>query len=192
MQKNEFVKRFQLNTLGPSFHRFEYPAPVKPAAVLIPLIEVDNELTVLLTKRAAHLAHHPGQISFPGGKVEATDIDHIAAALREAEEEIGLSHKNVTILGQLQPYQTISGYVVTPIIGFIEKTERYTADANEVAEIFQVPFQHFLHPKNHHSVETFYRGKSHKVYFMPYKHYNIWGATAAMIADLVHHIRSSC
>lgn len=189
MRKNEFVKRFQLNCLQPSFHTFEYPNHVKDAAVLIPIVDTGKQLNILLTRRAEHLTHHPGQVSFPGGKVEASDENHIAAALREAQEEIGLPVENVTILGQLKPYQTISGFAVTPIIGLIKQPDFFTQDENEVAEIFQVPLRHFLQAKNHHQVITFHQGKSHSIYFMPYKHYNIWGATAAMMADLVNHIR---
>lgn len=189
MRRLEFVNRFQLNNLQPSFHRFIYPKAVKDAAVLIPLVENDNELNVLLTRRAEHLKHHPGQVSFPGGKVEQYDESYAAAALREAHEEIGLPQENVTILGQLKPYHTISGYVVTPIVGLIQQPDVFIQDDNEVAEIFQVPLQHFINLDNHYQVETYYRGKAHSVNFMPYKHYNIWGATAAMMIDLVHHIR---
>lgn len=189
MQKLEFVTRFLLNNLQPSFHHFIYPKALKDAAVLIPIVEADNQLNVLLTRRAEHLKHHPGQVSFPGGKVEKSDENFAAAALREAHEEIGLPCENVNILGQLKPYHTISGYVVTPFVGLIEQPEAFIQDDNEVAEIFQVPLQHFINQDNHFRIETFFRGEAHSVNFMPYKQYNIWGATAAMMIDLVHHIR---
>ncbi|WP_286266316.1 CoA pyrophosphatase [Thalassotalea atypica] len=189
MERSEFIKRFKLNSLQPSFHKFIYPKQTRAAAVLIAITEMDDQLSILLTKRAAHLKHHPGQISFPGGKVEPFDPDHIATALREAEEEIGLPQQNVEIIGQLKPYQTITGYVVTPIVAVIKQPEQYIQDHNEVAEIFHVPLHHFMSAENHHKVETFHKGKSHLIYFMPYKQYNIWGATAAMMADLVNHIK---
>ncbi len=189
MERHEFAYRFQLNTLQASFHRFKYPKQLKDAAVLIPIVETNNQLSVLLTRRADHLTHHPGQVSFPGGKVEEYDDNYIAAALREAEEEIGLSHKNVNILGQLKPYHTISGYIVTPIVALVDEPLSFIKDENEVAEIFQVPLHHFMNDTNHYQIDTFHRGERHPVYFMPYKHYNIWGATAAMMFDLVHHIR---
>jgi 8-oxo-dGTP pyrophosphatase MutT (NUDIX family) len=146
-------------------------------------------LQVLLTKRASHLKHHPSQISFPGGKVEPTDRNLIHTALREAQEEIGLSPEAVTIIGQLPNYEIISGYQVTPIVAVVESPQYYQKDANEVDEIFQVPLQHFLQPENHRSIISYRNGHHHNVHFFPYKHYNIWGATAAMLKDLVDHIK---
>ena len=164
------------------------PSKLKAAAVLVPLVEKHNTLEVLLTKRASHLRHHGGQISFPGGKAEPWDESMIATAMREAQEEIGLSPDNVEIIGQLNPYQTISGYIVTPVIGFVPGDLNYRADDNEVAEIFQVPLQHFLNSHNHRSVEATFKGHQHQVHFMPYQNYNIWGATAAMLKDLAEHL----
>jgi len=189
MTKNEFLLRFNLQGLAPSSHNYLHPQPLKSAAVLIGLVETESSgLQVLLTKRASHLKHHPSQISFPGGKAEREDDSLTITALREAQEEIGLSARAVNVIGQLPVYQTISGYQVTPIIAIIAKNQPYAIDTNEVSEIFQVPLQHFLKTTEHHVVVASKNGRQHNVHFMPYKHYNIWGATAAMLKDLVNHI----
>jgi 8-oxo-dGTP pyrophosphatase MutT (NUDIX family) len=196
MNKEEFLYRFNLLQHGDSCHNYQHHSPLKSAAVLIALVnnsnsaEINtNDLHVLLTKRASHLKHHPSQISFPGGKVEPTDKNLIHTALREAQEEIGLSPDAVSIVGQLPNYEIISGYQVTPIVAIIEAPQFYQKDANEVDEIFQVPLQHFLQPQNHRTITSYHNGRYHNVNFFPYKHYNIWGATAAMLKDLVEHIK---
>ncbi|ALO35433.1 coenzyme A pyrophosphatase [Colwellia sp. MT41] len=188
MDKNEFLLRFNLLQLPESEHNYQHHLPLRSAAVLIPLVESAEGLQVLLTKRASHLKHHPSQVSFPGGKVEPTDKSLIDTALRETFEEIGLSRQAITVVGQLQPYQTISGFHVTPIVAIVARAQRYKMDKNEVAEIFQVPLQHFLTTKDHHVFVASKNGKQHNVHFLPYKHYHIWGATAVMIKDLVAHI----
>lgn len=191
MNKDEFLYRFNLMQHGKSCHNYQHDSSLKSAAVLIALVNNSstNSLEVLLTKRASHLKHHPSQVSFPGGKVESTDKSLIHTALREAHEEIGLSSSAVSIVGQLAEYEIISGYQVTPIVAVIESPQCYQKDANEVDEIFHVPLQHFLQDKNHRSI-TFYRnGHYSNVHFFPYKHYNIWGATAAMLKDLAEHIK---
>jgi len=188
MTKNEFLQKFQLTSLAGSLHQYRHPTPLKPAAVLIALIEEEQQLSVVLTKRANHLKHHPGQISFPGGKMEEYDDGFIGAAIREAEEEIGLNRNNINIIGQLLPYETISGYIVTPIIAFIDNKQNYVIDENEVAEIFQVPLQHFLDFNNHFVVDIERRKKPFSIHFMPFQHHNIWGATAVMLKDLAIHL----
>ncbi|MBL4822358.1 MAG: CoA pyrophosphatase [Colwellia sp.] len=196
MNKEEFLYRFNLLQHAQSCHNYQHHSPLKSAAVLIALVNncktngmSSNGLQVLLTKRASHLRHHPSQISFPGGKVEPTDKNLIHTALREAQEEIGLSPEAVSIVGQLPSYQVISGYQVTPIIAVIEAPQYYQKDENEVDEIFQVPLQHFLQAQNHSTIISYRNGHHHNVHFFPYKHYNIWGATAAMLKDLVEHIK---
>ncbi|WP_114326368.1 CoA pyrophosphatase [Candidatus Colwellia aromaticivorans] len=196
MNKEEFLYRFNLLQHGDSCHNYQHHSTLKSAAVLIALVNHSNTgeinangLHVLLTRRASHLKHHPSQISFPGGKVEPTDKNVIHTALREAQEEIGLSPDSVSIVGQLPNYEIISGYQVTPIVAIIESPQYYQKDANEVDEIFQVPLQHFLQPQNHRTINSYHNGRYHNVHFFPYKHYNIWGATAAMLKDLVEHIK---
>ena len=191
MEKDEFLYRFNLMQHGKSCHNYQHDLPLKSAAVLIALVNNSdtNSLDVLLTKRASHLKHHPSQISFPGGKVEPTDKSLIHTALREAHEEIGLPSSAVSIVGQLANYEIISGYQVTPIVAVIESPQYYQKDANEVDEIFQVPLQYFLQEKNHRSIIFYRNGHHHNVHFFPYKHYNIWGATAAMLKDLAELIK---
>jgi 8-oxo-dGTP pyrophosphatase MutT (NUDIX family) len=188
MTKEEFMQRFQLLSLSPPQHKYRHNKKLKLAAVLVPIIIDQNSLSVILTKRASHLNHHPGQISFPGGKVEAFDKNAIATALRETHEEIGIENNAIKVIGQLHNYQTITGYDVTPIVGLIESKQDYIVDENEVAEVFQVPLSHFLSQDNQFHVPVFHHGKSFNVQFMPYLNYNIWGATAAMLRDLSLHI----
>jgi 8-oxo-dGTP pyrophosphatase MutT (NUDIX family) len=184
MNKHDFLQNFQFSALDVSLHQYQHLGALKPAAVLIALIEENKQLSVVLTKRASHLKHHPGQISFPGGKMEDFDTSFINTAIREAEEEIGLNSNNINIVGQLLPYETISGYVVIPIIAFIDKNQNYVIDKNEVAEIFQVPLQHFLDFNNHYMVTIERHRKPFPIHFMPFEHHNIWGATAVMLKDL--------
>ena len=186
MTKNEFLIRFNLLQVVKSSHSYQHPTPLKPAAVLITLLESEASegLQVLLTKRASHLKHHPSQISFPGGKAEKEDNSLVETALREAFEEVGLESERVTVLGQLPPYQTMSGFHITPIIAIMTHEQAYLIDTNEVAEVFHVPLQHFLTLNNHRVVGSSINGQQHNVHFYPYKNYNIWGATAVMLKDL--------
>lgn len=186
MTKEQFLQRFQMRALPASTHSFRYQHKLKHAAVLVPIVinKEHNQLNVLLTRRASHLKHHAGQISFPGGKVEPSDTSLIATALRETEEEIGLKAEYIQVLGQLPVYQTLTGYEITPVIAFTEQIKHYPFDKNEVAEVFQVPLSHFLIRSKHVQVPIFSRGKTHNVHFMPYQEHNIWGATAAILHDL--------
>jgi len=190
MTKDEFLLRFNLLQLAKSEHNYQHHLPLRSAAVLIALVESKNNdgLQVLLTKRASHLKHHPSQVSFPGGKVEKEDSSIVDTALREAFEEIGLSRDCAKVVGQLPAYETISGFHVTPVVALVTADQTYQIDKNEVAEIFQVPLQHFLTTNEHHVFVASRNGKQHNVHFLPYKHYNIWGATAVMLKDLVAHL----
>lgn len=158
--------------------------PPRPAAVLVPLVEREDVLSVLLTRRTDHLHHHPGQISFPGGRVEAGDAGPQDTALRETEEEIGLDRRHVELLGSLPDYYTGTGFRVTPVVGLVRPPFELTLDAFEVAEVFEVPLAHFLDPLNHqrHSMEV--EGRTRRFYAMPYGDYYIWGATAGMLRSL--------
>jgi len=188
MIKHEFIKRFQLHSLQQPSHHYQQ-SKTRQAAVLIPLIVTEQGLQVLLTKRSIHLKHHAGQVSFPGGKVEPNDKTIIDTALREAHEEIGLAPELVNIIGQLHPYQVRTGFSITPIVGVIENPPVFIQDDNEVAEIFQVPLQYFIKNEYQLKINILVKGKPHPVYFTPYKHYNIWGATSAMLVDLINHIK---
>ncbi|MGQ0662515.1 MAG: CoA pyrophosphatase [Pseudomonadota bacterium] len=159
------------------------------AAVLVPLIERSEGMTVLLTRRTDHLAVHAGQISFPGGRVEADDPDEATAALREAEEEIGLSRARVEIAGRLDTYQTRTGYEVTPLVGLIRPPFAPVLDRFEVAEIFEVPLAFVLDPANHRRHAHSERGVERRFWVLPYGHYYIWGATAGMLVNLYEVLR---
>ncbi len=158
--------------------------PLRPAAVLVPIVLREPEPTLLLTRRTDHLHHHPGQVSFPGGRVEAQDTSPIETALRETEEEISLARHHVELLGCLPQYRTGTGFDVTPVVGLVTPPFELSPDAFEVAEVFEVPLSFLLDEANHqlHRVEV--RGKLREYYAMPYGDYFIWGATAGMIVSL--------
>ncbi len=159
--------------------------PPVPAAVLVPLVEREGGFTVLLTQRTADLKAHAGQISFPGGKLEAFDADAAAGALRETAEEIGLAPTHIEILGQLDPYMTVTNFAVTPVVGAVTPPFDLTPDPVEVADIFEVPLAFFLDPANHqrHS-RKIAEGVVRGYYAMPYGDRYIWGATAGMLINL--------
>lgn len=154
------------------------------AAVLVPIVDRGDGLTVLLTRRASHLRHHAGQISFPGGRIEPADAGPFDAALREAHEEIGLPRERVKLAGYLNPQLVVSGYWVTPVVGFIEPEFALTLDPSEVESTFEVPLAHVLDPANHQPRERSLGTTTLRVYEIPYGPYNIWGATAAMLMEL--------
>ncbi|PIE83335.1 MAG: CoA pyrophosphatase [Candidatus Contendobacter odensis] len=152
------------------------------AAVLVPLVEHAEGYTVLLTQRTEHLEHHAGQISFPGGRAEVSDTDAVDTALREAEEEIGLQRRHVVeIAGFLDLYQTITGFLVTPVVGFVVPPFELTLDTFEVAEAFEVPLEFVLDPHNHEYRSLIYQGRQRHYYAIPYQDRFIWGATAAIL-----------
>jgi len=159
-----------------------------PAAVLMPLVERPEGLTVLLTQRTEHLYNHAGQISFPGGRVEQYDLTHTETALRETEEEIGLHRRHVEIVGFMEPYQTITGFLVTPVVGFVEPLFELNLDTFEVAEAFEVPLAFILDPHHHKRHASEYRGERRYYYVIPYENRYIWGATAAMLVNLANKL----
>lgn len=159
-----------------------------PAAVLLALIQRPAGAEVVLTKRASHLAHHPGQISFPGGKVDAADASPKAAALREAREEIGLNAGAVRILGQLPDHETVTGFRMTPVVGVVQGQPHFTIDPAEVAEVFTVPFAHLREVKNYRIETRRWQGQPRFFYTCPYGPYYIWGATARVLYALARGI----
>ncbi|WP_259989804.1 CoA pyrophosphatase [Sulfitobacter sp. S190] len=154
---------------------------LRPAGVLIGLIEHDGDLSVLLTKRSAALKHHPGQIAFPGGKQDPDDADVTATALREAHEEIGLPPAMVEVLGVLPAHETVTGFTVTPTIGYIDAPFKVLPEPGEVAEVFTVPLSHLLDPANYNVQSRRWRGQRRHYFTVPYGPYYIWGATARML-----------
>ncbi len=163
-----------------------------PASVLIPIVVREGQCSILLTRRTAHLHDHAGQISFPGGRAEPSDIDAIETALREAEEEVGLLRQHVEVLGKLPDYYTISNYRVTPVVALVHAPFSLQADAGEVDHIFEVPFAFLMDGGNHqrHSMELPNNQGRRGFYAMPYKEFFIWGATAAMLRNLYHFLRA--
>lgn len=155
-----------------------------PAAVLFPIVLRPERPTVLLTQRTAHLRDHAGQVSFPGGRVEAEDLSAVHTALRETEEEIGLARDRIEVLGFLPEYRTGTGFRVIPVVALVEPPFDLRPDPFEVAEVFEVPLDFLLDPVNHKQHEMHYRGALRRYYAMPYGDYFIWGATAGMIRSL--------
>jgi 8-oxo-dGTP pyrophosphatase MutT (NUDIX family) len=147
-------------------------------------------MTVLLTQRTPHLSAHAGQIAFPGGRVEEQDSDAIDTALRETEEEVGLSRELVTVIGRLDTYVTGTGFEITPIVGLVPPAYTLALDAFEVAEAFEVPLSYILDPRNHNRTERESAGRTRVFFVLPYEGRNIWGATAGMLVNLAEVLTS--
>ena len=165
-------------------------APLRIAAVLVPIIERAEGLYVLFTQRTEHLTQHAGQISFPGGGAEPGDSNAVATALRETQEEIGIAADLVQPFGYLDCFETISSYCVTPVVGSLDAAYTTTLDPREVAEVFEVPLDFFLDPANLHRRGIDWRGRRRDVFDFPYNGRNIWGATAAMLLNLVRRLET--
>jgi 8-oxo-dGTP pyrophosphatase MutT (NUDIX family) len=162
----------------------EPPQTLTPAAVLVGVADRPEGLSVLLTQRTDHLADHAGQISLPGGRVEPSDPDRVFAALREAEEEIGLPPQHVEVVGRLDTYITGTGFEITPVVGLVRVPFPLRLDAFEVDEMFEVPLAFILDPANHQRHTRELRGRTRSFFVLPYEHRYIWGATAAMLVNL--------
>jgi 8-oxo-dGTP pyrophosphatase MutT (NUDIX family) len=160
------------------------PEAWRPAAVLVPLVRRDPGLTVLLTQRTEDMPSHAGQIAFPGGRRQAEDVDAIATALRETEEEVGLSREFIEVIGPVDHYRTGTGYEITPIVGIVNPGFIPRADPREVADVFEVPLEHFLDERNHRIDSRVWQGRERRYYAMPYGERYIWGATAGMLKNL--------
>jgi 8-oxo-dGTP pyrophosphatase MutT (NUDIX family) len=165
---------------------------LRRAAVLVPIVQRPEGLTVLLTQRTAHLSSHPGQVSFPGGSAEPEDSSPIETALRETEEEIGLSRHNIEIIGVLPEHATASSFLVTPVVGLVTPPFDLVADPGEVAEIFEVPLAFLMNGVNHQrmSFELPEGAGRRSFYAMPWERFFIWGATAGMLRNLFHLLRA--
>ena len=157
---------------------------LRPAAVLVPLVDRPDGMTVLLTQRTAHLSAHAGQIAFPGGRIETGDRDASATALREAEEEVGLPRDHVTLVGRLDTYVTGTGYQITPVVGVVRVPFPLTLDPFEVAEAFEVPLDFVLDPANHRRTERVFGQRLRVFFVLPFEDRQIWGATAGMLVNL--------
>jgi 8-oxo-dGTP pyrophosphatase MutT (NUDIX family) len=164
------------------------PASYRDAAVLIPVVARLPEATVILTLRTAHLPSHAGQIAFPGGKIDSDDAGPAAAALRESEEEIGLSRDRVTIIGELAPYLSRTGYRIVPILGRVEPGYTLTPNPEEVADVFEVPLAFLMDPANHRRATRTFYGKERAFYEIPYAERYIWGVSAGIIRGLYEQV----
>ena len=158
---------------------------LRPAAVLV-AIAGDR---LILTKRASHLKHHPGQIAFPGGKVDAGDPTPEAAALREAQEEIGLPPEVVEVWGRLPNHETVTGFAITPVLGRVRDAFTPVPEAGEVEEVFTVPLAHVLAPDRFMIERRRWRGEWRRFYTVPYGPYYIWGATARILRGLADRVQ---
>ena len=163
------------------------------ASVLVPLLEREGGMTVLLTQRAEHLSDHPGQISFPGGRAEHHDLSPVDTALREAEEEIGLASHCVQVLGSLPIYTTVTSFIVTPVVGIVQPDFTLRLDPSEVSEVFEVPLAFLMSPAHHRRHAVGEGDEAREFFSMPWpsqkadgsaRSHFIWGATAAMLRNL--------
>ena len=159
------------------------PETWKPASVLVPLVDRAPGVTVLLTQRTADMPSHAGQIAFPGGRREPGE-DAVATALRETHEEVGITRDFIEVVGPIDLYHTGTGFEITPVVGIVTPGFTIRAQAREVADVFEVPLEHFLDEVNHQIASREYQGRQRRYYAMPYGDRYIWGATAGMLKNL--------
>jgi len=162
---------------------------LRPAGVLVPVTLAHGAPRVILTKRSSALKHHPGQIAFPGGKQDEGDADVIAAALREAEEEIGLTRTLPQVLGTLPAHETVTAFTVTPVVAVVERTFDVRPEPGEVEEVFSVPLAHLMRPENYSVQSRRWRGQRRHYFTVPFGPYYIWGATARMLRGLAERMQ---
>ena len=163
--------------------------PLRPAAVLLPVVDRPGGLTVLLTLRASDLRAHSGQVAFPGGKIDAGETP-CEAALREAQEEIGLEERFVEPLGWLDPYFTGTGFRVAPLVALVEPSFELAVNKLEVDEVFETPFAFLMDAANHRLEEREWQGRRRRYYAMPHDGRYIWGATAGILRNLYEKLFS--
>jgi 8-oxo-dGTP pyrophosphatase MutT (NUDIX family) len=173
--------------IDPVNHAIAEVRPIRPAAVLVPVVD-RPEPTVLLTQRTAALPDHAGQIAFPGGKIDAGDETPVAAALREAEEEIGLDRRHVHPIGYLDLYMTTLGYRIVPTVARVDPGFRLTLNAAEVDDAFEVPLAFLMQPDNHQRHTRPWKGLTRTYYAIPFAERYIWGVTAGILRNLYHRI----
>ncbi len=191
MDKQTFLNRFLFHQQAASADLrsadkslFVNNQNLKKAAVLIPLVKRRHGLNIILTERALHLRHHPGQISFPGGKYEQSDNSLQQTALRETQEEIGILQAQIRVFGSLAKLPTASGFIVTPYLGFVQSNHSLKIDKQEVRSVFEVPLEFFLNKNNFYLQHLTANKKRHFAYCIPYQNRMIWGATAQMLKNL--------
>ena len=165
--------------------------PLRRAAVLIPLVDRPEAMTVLLTRRTDHLANHAGQVAFPGGRVEPHDRGPVDAALRETEEEVGLARGFIDVVGALDGYETGTGFHISPIVGLVRTGFTLTPDPHEVADVFEVPLSFILDRRNHERRSGVWQGLERHYWAIPFGDRFIWGATAGMLVNLVERLEKA-
>lgn len=168
----------------PADIRRQLSTALTPAGVLIPVFERNGALSVLLTQRSAHLKHHAGQVSFPGGRMETGDRDIAQTALRETYEEVGIRPEEVTVIGFLDPMPTVTGYAVTPVIGLVTGQAEIRVDHTEVEYAFEVPLTFFVDERNEMPSERVFRGRKIPIIEFRYDGQRIWGVTAHIFVEL--------
>jgi 8-oxo-dGTP pyrophosphatase MutT (NUDIX family) len=174
--------------LGGDFDGLEAELATNPAAVLVAITD-RAEPGLILTQRNANLRSHPGQVAFPGGRIDPGDDGPVSAALREAKEEIGLEPDAVDLVGMADPYRTGSGYHITPVVGVVAADLPYHPAEAEVADVFEVPFAFVLDPANHVPVTAMWKGRERHFYEIIWQDRRIWGATAAMLVNLSRRLQ---
>ncbi|MEF1173945.1 CoA pyrophosphatase [Vibrio sinaloensis] len=192
--KSQLIQNFQLHQTV-NYHQEAVKRvahlqnqPLRKASVLIGFVERNQELNIIFTKRAKHLKHHPGQVSFPGGKHENDDHSLAHTALRETFEEVGIRHNEIDIFGQMPELVTISKFSVTPFLAFVDENYQSVIDPNEVDEVFEVPAKVVLDRRQLKSQQFQFANHSHRVFGLSYKQHFIWGMTAQIIQAMQKHI----
>jgi 8-oxo-dGTP pyrophosphatase MutT (NUDIX family) len=170
--------------LAPSLRQAHSAQTLRPAAVLAPIVRRPEGWTMLFTVRAADLPWHAGQVSFPGGRLQPEDADAVAAALRETREEIGLASEAIEPIGALDPYETVTGFLVRPIVGLVAPAFELALDPREVDQVFEVPLNVLLDPARLERREREWRGQARAFYVIEHEGRTIWGATAGMLKSL--------
>lgn len=183
-------KHYHLPLSNNNFHEFLGEDHQVPAAVIIPIINHATGLTVLLTQRTSTLLHHPGQISFPGGRVEPQDKSLEMTALRETFEEIGIPATQIQLIGELPPFHTVAtGYTIAPLIGLITPPYELKLDPVEVESVFEAPLDFVLDPQNHHLEKHLIQNHLREYSVIQYKQWRIWGVTARILVNLAQILR---
>ena len=165
------------------------PEDLRPAGVLVPLRVVGGEIRVVLARRTERVPHHKGQVCFPGGSRDPGDADLLATALRESQEELGISPGDVGLLGAMEPVPTVTGFFIQPFVGRIPAGSDFRMDDFEIADVFEAPLSAFTDFSQYRAAETTFRGKPYPVYFLDYGRHAIWGATAGILHDLAEIAR---
>lgn len=188
LAKHEQPQRYGDYDLNPEYHSIRSRMPLQPAAVLLPLVERPDGFHLILTQRTDHLHHHPGQICLPGGRYDSTDHSLTETALRETEEEIGLPRQFIEIVGYLDSYETVTGFLIAPIIGFVSTGFELTLDSFEVAAAFEVPLSFIVEPRHYEQIRIQHANQSQIHYVLQYQQWRIWGATAGILINFYQRL----